>query len=306
MNLLKSCLVFICLVSITTLGCAQDREAIPINCDRIVTVLPVQVGTITIPNMLLDTGFSYDGIIIYNPAYRDSLDLSGAISVQIGGAGNGQGQPALMLDSAGFRVGNTSMEKQRIILLQSNLAKEWPTSGVIGYSLLGHYAVEINYDSKVMLLHEFGQIRPDESWRAIPIYFKENQIPWIEAGISTEGEEPVVIQLYIDCAARENIELLEKPMMNIRLPRETTNSYLGTGLSGDIYGKRGRISRFILGPYQIDSLDVSIAQADVRSKQPGADAIVGSGLLSRFNVIFDYQNKKLYLKPNSRYTPPTR
>jgi hypothetical protein len=37
----------------------------------------------------------------------------------------------------------------------------------------------------------------------------------------------------------------------------------------------------------------------------GADAIIGNRALKRFNLIFDYANKKLHLKPNKDYKKQT-
>ena len=42
--------------------------------------------------------------------------------------------------------------------------------------------------------------------------------------------------------------------------------------------------------------------AEIRSKQDNADAILGNVSLKRFNLILDYQNNKLYLKPNSHFS----
>jgi hypothetical protein len=80
-----------------------------------------------------------------------------------------------------------------------------------------------------------------------------------------------------------------------------TDKYLGRGLSGDIYGKSGQISKLIIGPYVLNDIEAAIAPAEIRSKQDGADAIIGNRALKRFNLIFDYANKKLHLKPNKQY-----
>jgi hypothetical protein len=49
---------------------------------------------------------------------------------------------------------------------------------------------------------------------------------------------------------------------------------------------------------------VSIAPAQVRSKQKDADAVIGCGSLNRFNLIFYYKNKYIYLKPNNSFKKP--
>jgi hypothetical protein len=110
-----------------------------------------------------------------------------------------------------------------------------------------------------------------------------------------------LLSTYIDFAAGDVIELLEKSKMKFKLPEKTVDEYLGRGLSGDIYGKSGQIAKLIIGPYELNNVKATIAPAKVRSKQDNADAIIGNGSLKKFNLIFDYANKKLYLKPNKHF-----
>ena len=92
--------------------------------------------------------------------------------------------------------------------------------------------------------------------------------------------------------------------MKFQMPKLVEDLYIGRGLSGDIYGKTGPITRLILGPYALNNVKASFAAAEVRSKQDRADAILGNASLRRFNLIFDYGRKKLYLKPNSHFAEP--
>lgn len=78
-------------------------------------------------------------------------------------------------------------------------------------------------------------------------------------------------------------------------------SILGRGLSGDIYGQEGDIAWVALGPHRMGDVTVAFTPAEIRSKQPGADAVLGNGLLRRFNCVFDYSGMRLYLKPNSLF-----
>jgi len=76
---------------------------------------------------------------------------------------------------------------------------------------------------------------------------------------------------------------------------------LGRGLSGDIYGKEGIISKLKIGSFELSEVIAKIAPAQVRSKQVGADAVIGNDALRSFNLIFDYSNKLLYIKPNKYF-----
>ncbi|MBN3036742.1 MAG: hypothetical protein JW861_14245 [Bacteroidales bacterium] len=282
----------------------QDVVEIPVQCIRNATLVTVKIGDVSIPDIMLDTGLPYDGILIYNPGYSDSLDLSRAMQVRLGGAGDGEASHALMIDSTEFSLGHVNLVNQRIILLQGDAYKGFPTNGVLGYSIFGHYAVELDYDRQIMTLRHYGKMDPDSSWTEVPLFFRDNNIPWMEAFVAVEDEPPVPLSMYIDFADRDAIVLLEKPGMKFKLPEETEEVFLGRGLSGDIYGKKGPISRLIIGDHELKQVNASFAPAEVRSRQRGADAVMGSGILTRFNLIFDYSNRKLYIKPNSRFDDP--
>ena len=300
----SSILTLLLLIFATSCESQSTKIIIPLNEIRNKSHVTVTIDNTSIPNILLDTGFAFDGLMIYNPDYKDSLDLTKAIKVKIPGAGGGEPSQASMTDSADFQLGNIEMKSQRIIVLESDTYRGFPSNGLIGYSIFGHYITEFNYDNYTMILHSTNSLEIDKSWTEIPLYFKKNNIPWLDASVVIRDESPISLSMYIDYASGDAIELLEKPDMKFRLPEETVNTYLGRGLSGDIYGKTGKINKLIIGPYELKNVKASFAEAKIRSKQDNADAILGIGSLRRFNLIFDYPNKKLYLKPNKHINEP--
>ena len=59
-----------------------------------------------------------------------------------------------------------------------------------------------------------------------------------------------------------------------------------------------------LGSFYLNDVVTTFAPAEIRSKQEDADGIIGNDVLRRFNLIFDYKNEKLYLKPNPFFSEP--
>ena len=94
------------LVLFSSCSISQEHNVIPVNSERNITLVTVKIGNVEIPKILIDTGLPFDGVMIYNPDYRDSFDLSNAVRVKIGGAGDEEGSYALMLDSAEFSLGD--------------------------------------------------------------------------------------------------------------------------------------------------------------------------------------------------------
>jgi len=262
-------------------------------------ILPVTVGDSRVLQIILDTGMSFEGLLLYNSALIDSIALTNVVRANVGGAGAGPAQTAVMADSISFRAGDIEFVDQRIVLLEGDAMKGFPSDGVCGYSLFGPYAVELDYDRMAVLLHAPGEFSPDSSWAVLSLTLKTNTIPWTEVAVSIGGADSASISCYIDLASSETVEFLTRDGMKFELPADLEDVYLGRGLSGDIYGKRGTVAWLRLGPYRVDDVTAAFTPAEVRSKQPGADAVLGNGLLRRFHCVFDYRAGRLYLKPHS-------
>ncbi|MGB7056009.1 MAG: hypothetical protein WBE28_11895, partial [bacterium] len=232
-----------------------------------------------------------------------SITMENAIEVLVPGAGGDAPSTAVMADSMAFFVGTLEFTNQRMIILQSDIMQGFPSDGVTGYSLFSKYIVEVDYDRMIITLYESG-IDVDFSWERLPVTFKDNKIPWIETVVNIDGDEDVPVSLYIDLASSEALELLIKESMKFDLPDKLEEAYLGRGLSGDIYGQKGKISTLKLGSYYLKNVMTAFAPAEIRSKQEDADGIIGNNSLRRFNVIFDYEGGRLYLKPNSYFNEP--
>ena len=269
---------------------------VPIELAHNKTILPVTVGGSTL-RLILDSGMPYDGVLVFDTAKVDLTRFPNLVQARIGGAGQGDGTPALHDPTAGFSIGSTSFDGQAVIVLATDLYRGFPNDGVIGYSVLGHYAVELDHGAGRMRLYEAETFSPEAGWASVDLYFKDNRIPWMDVRVATADEAPVVLATYIDCASGEALELLERETNTFRMPATTSERLLGRGLSGDIYGKEGRVSRILVGPFALEDVAVMVTPAAVRSKQEGADAVVGNGLLSRFDVVFDYAHQKLHVRP---------
>jgi hypothetical protein len=268
------------------------------------TQFDARIGNSRVLRIVLDSGMGWDGLIITNEELSDSIILRNPVEATMGGAGNSGESTAVFSDSMTFTAGKVEFSNQRIVLLRRGGFTGASFDGVTGYSIFGHYKVEIDYDDSKIILHSQDDHIIDKSWVEIPLYFRENMIPWIDAKIVIGNEDPISLSFYIDYASSEAIELLQKADQKFSLPDKTENYFLGRGLSGDINGKKGKIAKVIIGPYQISNVVAAFAPAEVRSKQKGADGVIANNLLRRFNLIFDYSNKKLFIKPNSYFNEP--
>jgi hypothetical protein len=277
-------------------GPGTARREIPIELRGRVVMVPVKVGQSRVLRIVLDTGMGFDGVLLYE-ALPESTFPGPHAEVRIPGAGAGEPARGLMTESGSFSAGPVQLNGQRVVWLTDTLMHGFPSDGMMGYSLFGHWIVEIDYDRKMMVLHEPGTFKPDYSWTVVPMVLNKNSTPWVKLRASLAGEEPQELDCYLDLADDLEVVFLVRDDAKFKVPDGLEPLYLGRGLSDDVYGSKGRAALLELDTFQFKDVPVAFAPDSVRSKQPGADAVIGGGLLGRFNTVYDYAGGRLYLKP---------
>ena len=95
--------------------------------------------------------------------------------------------------------------------------------------------------------------------------------------------------------------LFKEKNTQIQIPEINVDDYLGRGFSGDVFGYRGRIPKFSINEIGFNSPIIAFPNA---AETTQIDAIenrlgsVGSEIMKRFTVYFDYPNSNMYLKKN--------
>jgi hypothetical protein len=294
----------ILLTPLTTGQCEEAKPpTVPFQIERDKIIIPTVVNGSKPLRLILDTGMGFDGVYLFHKDALKLIDTTGAIEVRVPGAGSGEASKATMIETGSVDFGDVSLDSQRVIVSHSKHTQTFPTDGIIGWSLFGHYAVDIDYDQSVIHLRDTAYVPQDSSWTRVPVTM-EGTLPFFDAEVEVVKGEKTPIRVYIDLASGEALELLAGSDQKFSMPDSMTESYLATGLSGDIHGGRGRAARMQVSGFSLSDVPCTFAPATVRSKQQGADAVLGNGLIRRFNVIFAYSQRCLYVKPNQTFQTP--
>lgn len=308
--MLLNVLIFkICVLLLLPLHClnasdSSKHHTFPFKLVYNKVLVPVSIGNSRTFDLILDSGFGFDGMILFNDALADSIQLHNRIIVQIPGAGDGPPSNGIMSDSMTFKSGDCEFKNQRVIILQNDMFKGKTTDGVIGYSYFGSHKVEVDYDNKLITLHDFEDEIDEKGWETVPLTFDANNKPHLNIYVQIKDEEPVMLDVYIDYAASLSLELTVKDGMKFILPDKYEADYGGFGLSGEVKGKTARISKYKIGKYEFRDVKATFFEGNSRSKDKYADGVISNDALRRFNLVFDYRNKKLLLKPNESFYEP--
>ncbi len=254
--------------------------------------------------IILDSGMSSPGVILFKKELGDELSLEGVERLQVSGAGKGKESYAIRAESQKLVIGDVEFVDQRVLILQSDTFKGFPTDGVMGNTIFGSHTVQFDFEEKIIILIKTGSFHPGSSWEMLDMTLNDHGIPFIKAVVSVSGEEEIPLHVYIDSASKEALELLVRPDQKFTLSENMEERYMGRGLSGDITGLYGQVAMLRLGSYVLKDVPTAFPKAEVRSRQPGADGIICNNALLRFHVVFDFTTGKLYLKPNSSFSKP--
>ncbi|UCG61507.1 MAG: aspartyl protease family protein [Candidatus Zixiibacteriota bacterium] len=281
----------------------EKPERVPFKLDRNRVIVPTSVNGSSPLNLILDTGMRFDGVYLFHKELAAEIDTTGAIEVKVPGAGAGEPSTAIMIETGRLVFGDVTVDSQRVLISSSPHTQNFPTDGVIGWNFFGHYTVEIDYDTRTIVLHETGSFQADTTWRRVPVVMKKD-MPFLQCELEVIPGDTVSATMYIDLASGDALELLVRDDQKFSMPDDLEQGYLGTGLSGDITGHRGRSHRLCLEGYDLFDVATSFAPATVRSKQEGADGILGGDAIRRFNIVFDYAHSRLFIRPNSHFREP--
>ncbi len=300
----------------TQLGYSQGKFRFPkgVSKDKIsfeminnLVIIPVKVNGVSL-TFLLDTGVSTT--LIFSLTGIDSLTLNKPKIIKLRGFGTGTGIKAYSSIGNRLEVGQAKDYNHTInIVINSNLnlSKRMgiPIHGILGYDFFKDFIVVTKYHSKKIYFYkpESFTYKKCKKCVELPLTFYKNK-PYLPIKINDDKTEKLVL---LDSGSSDAVWLLEESGLLSESPKNYFEDYLGSGLSGSIYGKRSKIKSIKLGSYTLQNSTVAypdtLAFQSIRlfDRRLGT---LGSEILKRFTVTIDYANRKIRLKKNAYFKNP--
>jgi len=308
--------------SVSTIAQVDNFNTYYIESDRNSTKIPfilsgnqiiikVEINGSKPLNFILDSGVKTP-IIIDVPTV-DTLELRNSKRTTVQGLGEGDGIEAIIATDNKVRIGNKVVNNnQTVLVLMEDLFHlsnklGLPINGIMGYDLFRDFIIEINYDSHYLRLHNPESFNSRKRRRYVTKdleFYKDKPYVVLNAEL---GDTIVPVKLLVDTGGSDALWLFVDSNEAIKEPEKFIPDFLGSGLSGDIFGKRSRISGLYIGKYHLKDITVSypdsasVAYVMMHRERNGS---IGGAALSRFKVIVDYTNKKISFKRGGNYRRP--
>ena len=269
--------------------------------------VPIKVNGVEL-NFLLDTGV--EETILLSLEDKEEVRFFNAEKIKLKGLGSDVAVEGLkssnnMLDFGGLIDKNHDL----YIVLDQNFNFSAhvgiPVNGIIGYHFFKNNLVEVDYEKKRITVYQDNakfRKKVAAKFDEIPITIEKNK-PYLLTGVRIAGEH-LPAKLLIDIGNSDALWLFENKSKGIKIPQNNFSDYLGMGFSGEIYGNRARISELQIGKFEFKNPIIAFPDsASIKSVTMVKDRLGSAGgeILKRFTVIFDYPERKMYLKKNSSF-----
>lgn len=284
----------------------KNKIAIPFELVNNTIIVQPKLNNVQL-NLMLDTGSAYN--ILFAFPSNDSITFYNTYKVKITGPGMDEPIDAYVSKNNKVEFKNLLSKKMDVILMledKYNFSTNMgiPIHGILGADFFKDNKVEIQYDSKRILVYR-KETKAYKTkllnYKELPFVLKEGK-PYIPVEINIDDKKLEKLELLVDTGLSDGMWIFEKELEIAS--KVFITDFLGTGIGGNIYGKRVRFKNVKFSDYEFEQPIISLPDTISFVKKnllSNRDGSFGGEILKRFNIIFDYDKQLMYLKRNNNY-----
>jgi len=240
---------------------------------------------------IVDTG----GHNILTPHTAQELGLNVTGQAPSQGAGQGTALSGYAHVNE-IKIGAAVIRNEEVFVLQfqPNAVEGVTVDGMLGFPIFRRFVTRIDYGNRTLTLIKLGAFQPPVD--AVPVKFVfYDHLPQVDGTF-----EGLPGRFDIDTGSRTELNITKPFVDRYSLREKNPKGVLavdGWGVGGPVQSYVIRGSDLQFGGITIRNVVTSLATQDKGSfSDPNYAGNVGSALLKRFDVTFDYSNKVMYLK----------
>ncbi len=251
---------------------------------------------------VLDTGAPFAVLLGLEKIEGTAVDIYG--ESQIWGAGSsGTKQVTKLAQGVRLDLGQLRLEGAIMDIMPTDGVKflealSW--DGIFGGQLFMSVVVEINWEKRLLRLHDPSTFEAPTGSVAVPLNQRHGYI-FVPGEVTIDGQSQAV-ELVVDIGGAHALTLSPD---RVPLPaHRLEDAVLGRGLSGLLKGDYGRIDQLRFGGSSLEDVVTDFPDASSLGVTVGSDGSIGTELLRRFVVTFDYARSRMLLLPTEAITEP--
>jgi hypothetical protein len=271
-------------------------------------VISLKINNSDTLRFILDSGLNNTLLLDFPDSLKSTMQLGRKIEIY--GIGNGPPLEAIHSFENEITIGGITANHQDICIIEHNVTGisnklGMRIHGLIGYSLFKDFIIHIDYERSQVTFYrpEKYKYRLRRKSMVFSLHIENNK-PYINFPVSIVKDKPIQAKLLIDTGASYPLWLLLSTNDSIILPAKFINTYLGAGLGGDLYGAVGKIYQIEIRDHVLKNIftafpDSSLLRTTLNNDDRNGS--IGEEILRRFDIILDYRNEKMVLRPNHHF-----
>lgn len=294
------------IIGLDLLG-GEEKVEIPFEEKHGFIIVTVKFNRTLPLEFIFDTGAEHT--ILFKRQFADLMGIQYSKRIRIMGSDLSQELYALIARNLYMQIKNTADVLRDIVVLEENLSMldestGLDVDGIIGGSYFRGMVVKINYKRRKITIYNPAKFKPPKKkYELLNITLNRNK-PYLLTNTHLSNGANLKTNLLLDTGAALTFLLHSNSDSLLVTPENKISGYVGYGISGPIEGFLGKVSKLKFGTLEFKNILTSFQEIEnslVDDKTLARNGILGNLLLRRFEVIIDYHNKKLYLKPNRNY-----
>jgi len=173
--------------------------------------------------------------------------------------------------------------------------------GIIGYSFLSRYIVNVNYDSLIIKVYSIGEYKyPSGGFMLNPMF---TALPIQTLRFTDNGK--FYSKFYLDTGAGLNFLLSERFATDsnvLKKRKKAPKLTQAEGVGGRTSMRITSVNEVKLGPYRFRKVPTYLFKDENNiTNYPYLGGLIGNDLLRRFNATFNYVKQEVHIIPNTHY-----
>ncbi|MEQ6121290.1 aspartyl protease family protein [Reichenbachiella sp. MALMAid0571] len=256
-------------------------------------------------DFIFDTG---DGLTVLNIETAKELNMvSGADTKKTSAEGEISGK---LLKHQSIEINNIELRDIEIYetsLRHLEISIGRKIDGIIGYDMLENYVVSMNFNQMSFDLFDSKGYEYKGTGRTLPIKLT-SYIPHISANVVLANGETITGEFFVDTGAKATVDFNTPYVTKHGMIDKIGDSYiyLVSGLGKKEYEHhQGKAKSLTFSGFGFENVPVGLSHAEHGiQNHKKVTGILGSGLLRKFNVTYNYPKHEMYWEKNDRYSEP--
>ena len=172
--------------------------------------------------------------------------------------------------------------------------------GIIGYSFFRRYLTCIDYDNQQIKVYTPGTYKYPRGGYLLKPQFSTLPMQFAEV----KDNKDILAKFYLDTGAGLCFLMNDDFANDSAVFKKKRKKYLtqAEGLGGKTEMQLSVVKEIKIGPYRFHNVPAYVFNDEYNvTNYPALGGLIGNDILRRFNVVLNYPQQEIYIKPNKHY-----